>query len=103
MNELKIFFLGFGCGILFTAIIRGCNIIRQRFCRTESDSGSATDLGEQAERNNQRIEDLEQREANTLETAERDNQAAINLLKKARDILNKCNDTSSSSNIDTNL
>lgn len=103
MHEIKIFFIGLISGIALTLLVRGCNIIRQRFCRTESDGGSATELGEQAERNNQRIEELEQRETGALEAAERDNQAAVNLLEKAKHILDKYNDSSDSSNIDTNL
>lgn len=103
MHEIKVFLIGLISGIALTLLVRGCNIIRQRFCRTESDGGSATGLGEQAERNNQRIEELEQREAGALEAAERDNQAAITLLEKAKHILDKYNDTSNSGDINTNL
>lgn len=103
MHELKIFFIGLISGIALTLLIRGCENVRRRLQGAKSNSGSASDLNEQAERNNQRIEELEQREAGALETAERDNQAAVTLLEKAKHILNRHNDTGSSRNIDTNI
>ena len=103
MHELKIFFIGLISGIALTLLIRGCKNIRRRLQGAKSDCGSASDLNEQAERDNQRIEELEQREAGALETAERDNQAAVNLLEKAKHILDRYNDSSNSSDIDINL
>lgn len=103
MHELKIFFIGLISGIALTLLIRGCKNVRRRLQGAKSDRGSASGLNEQAGENNQRIEELEQREAGALEAAERDNQAAVNLLKRAKDILNKHNNSSNSSNIDTNL
>lgn len=103
MHELKIFFIGLISGIALTLLIRGCKNVRRRLQGAKSDSGSASDLNEQAGENNQRIEELEQREAGALEAAERDNQAAVNLLKRAKDILNKHNNSSNSSDIDINL
>ena len=103
MHELKIFFIGLISGIALALLIRGCKNVRRRLQGAKSDSGSASDLNEQAGENNQRIEELEQREAGALEAAERDNQAAVNLLKRAKDILNKHNNSSNSSDIDINL
>lgn len=103
MHEFKVFLIGLISGIALTLLIRGCENVRRRLQGAKSDSGSASGLNEQAERNNQRIEELEQRETGALETAERDNQTAVNLLEKAKHILDKYNDTGSSSNIDTNL
>ena len=103
MHEFKVFLIGLISGIALTLLIRGCKNVRRRLQGAKSDSGSASDLNEQAGENNQRIEELEQREAGALEAAERDNQAAVNLLKRAKDILNKHNDSSNSSDIDINL
>lgn len=103
MHEIKVFLIGLISGIALTLLIRGCKNVRQRLQGAKSDSRSASDLNEQAERNNQRIEELEQREAGALEAAERDNQTAVNLLEKAKHVLDRYNDSSSSSNIDTDL
>ena len=103
MHEIKIFFIGLISGISLTLLIRGCKNVRRRLHGAKSDCGSASDLNEQAGENNRRIEELEQQEAGALEEAERDNQAAVNLLEKAKHILNKHNNSSNSSNIDTNL
>ena len=103
MHEFKVFLIGLISGIALTLLIRGCENVRRRLQGAKSDSGSASGLNEQARENNQRIEELEQRETGALETAERDNQTAVNLLEKAKHILDKYNDTGSSSNIDTNL
>lgn len=103
MHEFKVFLIGLIGGIALTLLIRRCEDVRRRLQGAKPDSGSASDLNEQAERNNQRIEELEQREAGALETAERDNQTAVNLLEKAKHILDKYNNSSSSNNIDTNL
>ena len=103
MHEVKIFFIGLISGIALPLLICGCKNVRRRLQGAKSDCGSASALNEQAGENNQRIEELEQREAGALEAAERDNQAAVNLLEKAKHILNRCNNSSRSSNIDTNL
>lgn len=103
MHEVKIFFIGLISGIALPLLICGCKNVRRRLQGAKSDCGSTSDLNEQAGENNQRIEELEQREAGALEAAERDNQAAVNLLEKAKHILNRCNNSSRSSNIDTNL
>ena len=103
MHEFKVFLIGLIGGIALTLLIRRRENVRRRLQGAKSDSGSASDLNEQAERNNQRIEELEQREAGALETAERDNQASVNLLEKAKHILDKYNDTSNSGDINTNL
>ena len=103
MHEVKIFFIGLISGIALPLLICGCKNVRRRLQGAKSGCGSASDLNEQAGENNQRIEELEQREAGALEAAERDNQAAVNLLGKAKHILNRCNNSSRSSNIDTNL
>ena len=103
MHEFKVFLIGLISGIALTLLIRGCKNIRRRLQGAKSDYGSASDLNKQAGENNQRIEELEQRETSILEEAERDNQAAVNLLEKAKHILNKHNNSSNSSDIDTNL
>lgn len=103
MDAIKTFICGFGTGILFSTFLCICYLFSKRLPGTKGNNGSASDLNEQAGENNQRIEELEQREAGALEAAERDNQAAVNLLKRAKDILNKHNNSSNSSDIDINL
>lgn len=103
MDAIKTFICGFGTGILFSTFLCVCYFFDKRLPGTKGNNGSASDLNKQAGENNQRIEELEQREAGALEAAERDNQAAVNLLEKAKHILNRCNNSSNSSDIDINL
>ena len=103
MDAIKTFICGFGTGILFSTFLCVCYFFDKRLPGTKGNNGTADDLNREAADENRRITGLEQRETSILEEAERDNQAAVNLLEKAKHILDKYNDTGSSSNIDTNL
>ena len=103
MDAIKTFICGFGTGILFSTFLCVCYFFNKRLPGTKGNNGTADDLNREAADENRRITGLEQREAGILEEAERDNQAAVNLLEKAKHILNKHNNSSNSSDIDINL
>ena len=103
MDAIKTFICGFGTGILFSTFLCVCYFFDKRLPGTKGNNGTADDLNREAADENRRITGLEQRETSILEEAERDNQAAVNLLKRAKDILNKHNNSSNSSDIDINL
>ena len=103
MDAIKTFICGFGTGILFSTFLCVCYFFDKRLPGTKGNNGTADDLNREAADENRRITGLEQRETNILEEAERDNRETIDLLKRAKDILNKHNDSSNSSDIDINL
>lgn len=103
MDAIKTFICGFGTGILFSTFLCVCYFFDKRLPGTKGNNGTADDLNREAADENRRITGLEQRETSILEAAERDNQAAVNLLEKAKCILNKHNNSSNSSDIDINL
>lgn len=103
MDEIKTFICGFGTGILFSTFLCICYLFSKRLSGAEGNTRTADNLNREAANENRRITELEQRETSILDEAERDNRETREILKKAKDILDKYNDTSSSSNIDTNL
>lgn len=103
MDAIKTFICGFGTGILFSTFLCICYLFSKRLSGAEGNIRTVDNLNREAADENRRITGLEQREAGALEEAERDNQAAVNLLKRAKDILNKHNNSSGSSDINTNL
>ena len=103
MDAIKIFVCGFGTGILFSTFLCICYLFSKRLSGAEGNIRTADNLNREAANENRRITGLEQRETSILEEAERDNRETIDLLKRAKDILNKHNDSSNSSDIDINL
>lgn len=103
MDAVKTFICGFGTGILFSTFLCICYLFSKRLSGAEGNNGTVDNLNREAADENRRITGLEQRETNILEEAERDNRETIDLLKRAKDILNKHNNSSNSSDIDTNL
>lgn len=103
MDAIKTFICGFGTGILFSTFLCICYLFSKRLSGAKGNNGSADSLNREAADENRRITGLEQREAGILDEAERDNREAGEIIKKAKDILNKHNNSSNSSNIDTNL
>ena len=103
MDAIKTFICGFGTGILFSTFLCVCYFFDKRLPGTKDNNGTADDLNREAADENRRITDLEQRETGILDEAERDNREARESLKKAKDILDRYNDSSNSGDIDTNL
>ena len=103
MDAIKTFICGFGTGILFSTFLCICYLLSKRLSGAKGNIRTADNLNREAADENRRITDLEQRETSILEEAERDNRETIDLLKRAKDILNKHNDSSNSSDIDINL
>lgn len=103
MDAIKTFICGFGTGILFSTFLCICYLFSKRLSGAEGNIRTVDNLNREAADENRRITGLEQRETSILEEAERDNQAAVNLLEKAKHILNKHNNSSNSSDIDINL
>lgn len=103
MNAFKIFICGFMFGILFSVLLRLCYLFGRRLSGTEGNARTADNLNREAADENRRITDLEQREAELLTEAEQDNRNARTLIKRAKDILDRYNDSSNSSDINTNL
>ena len=131
MDAIKTFICGFGTGILFSTFLCICYLFSKRLSGAKGNTRTADNLNREAANENRRITGLEQREAGILDEAERDNREAANenrritgleqreagildeaerdnrkareIVKKAKDILDRYNDSSSSSDIDTNL
>lgn len=103
MDAIKIFVCGFGTGILFSTFLCICYLFSKRLSGAKGNIRTADNLNREAANENRRITGLEQREADILDEAERDNREAGEILKKAKDILDRYNDSSNSSDIDTNL
>lgn len=103
MDAIKTFICGFGTGILFSTFLCICYLFGKRLPGTNSNNRTADDLNREAADENRRITDLEQREAGILEEAERDNRETSELLKRAKDILNKYNNSSSDTDGNTNI
>lgn len=103
MDAIKTFICGFGTGILFSTFLCICYLFSKRLSGAKGNIRTADNLNREAANENRRITDLEQREAGILDEAERDNREAGEIIKKAKDILDRYNDSSSSSDIDTNL
>ena len=103
MDAIKTFICGFGTGILFSTFLCICYLFSKRLSGAKGNIRTADNLNREAADENRRITDFEQREAGILEEAERDNGETREILKKAKGILDRYNDSSSSSDIDTNL
>ena len=103
MDAIKTFICGFGTGILFSTFLCICYLFSKRLSGAEGNIRTADNLNREAADENRRITDLEQRETGILDEAERDNRKAREIIKKAKDILDRYNDSSNSGDIDTNL
>lgn len=103
MDAIKTFICGFGTGILFSTFLCLCYLFSKRLSGAEGNIRTTDNLNREAADENRRITDLEQRETGILDEAERDNREARESLKKAKDILDRYNDSSNSGDIDTNL
>lgn len=103
MDAIKIFVCGFGTGILFSTFLCVCYFFGKRLPGADINNGTADDLNREAADENRRITDLEQRETGILEEAERDNREASELLKRAKDILNKHNNSSGDTDGNTDI
>lgn len=103
MDAIKTFICGFGTGILFSTFLCICYLFSKRLSGAEGNTRTADNLNREAADENRRITVLEQRETSILDEAERDNREAREILKKAKDILDRYNDSSNSSDIDINL
>lgn len=103
MDAIKTFICGFGTGILFSTLLCICYLFSKRLSGAEGNIRTADNLNREAADENRRITSLEQREAGILDEAERDNRKAREIIKKAKDILDRYNDSSNSGDIDTNL
>ena len=103
MDAIKTFICGFGTGILFSMLLCICYLFSKRLSGAEGNIRTADNLNREAADENRRITSLEQREAGILDEAERDNRKAREIIKKAKDILDRYNDSSNSGDIDTNL
>ena len=103
MDAIKTFICGFGTGILFSTFLCICYLFSKRLSGAEGNIRTTDNLNREAADENRRITDLEQREAGILDEAERDNRKAREIIKKAKDILDRYNDSSNSGDIDTNL
>lgn len=103
MDAIKTFICGFGTGILFSTFLCICYLFSKRLSGAKGNTRTADNLNREAADENRRITDLEQREAELLAEAEQDNRNARTLIKRAKDILDRYNDSSNSSDINTNL
>lgn len=103
MDAIKIFVCGFGTGILFSTFLCLCYLFSKRLSGAEGNTRTVANLNREAADENRRITSLEQRETGILDEAERDNREAREIIKKAKDILDRYNDSSNSGDIDTNL
>lgn len=95
MDAIKTFICGFGTGILFSTFLCICYLFDKRLPGTGGNNRTADNLNREAADENRRITGLEQRGAGILEEAERDNRETSNLLKRAKDILNNHDNSSS--------
>lgn len=99
MNAFKIFICGFMLGILFSVLLRLCYLFGRRLSGVKINDSVPGRYNEQAAEENRRLTTLEQREAELLTEAEQDNRNARTLIKRAKDILHKYDNTCDNTDI----